>query len=48
MYGDGRSERFIGEIIKLTSEKLYVTTKLGRRQRLNYEKVLKKNIWKNL
>ena len=42
MYGDGRSERFIGEIIKLTSEKLYVTTKLGRRTRgTNYEKGFK-------
>ena len=32
-YGDGRSERFLSEIIKSTSEKIYVTTKLGRRIR---------------
>ena len=42
MYGDGRSERFIGELIKSTSEKIYVTTKLGRRTRgTNYEKGFK-------
>ena len=33
MYGDGRSEKFIGELIKSTKEKIYVTTKLGRRTR---------------
>ena len=33
MYGDGRSEKFIGELIKSTREKIYVTTKLGRRTR---------------
>ena len=32
-YGDGRSERFLSEIIKSTSEKIHVTTKLGRRIR---------------
>jgi aryl-alcohol dehydrogenase-like predicted oxidoreductase len=31
VYGDGRSEKFIGEIIKSTSEKIYVATKAGRR-----------------
>ena len=39
VYGDGRSERFIGELIKSTSEKIFVTTKLGRRTRgTNYSK----------
>jgi len=38
-YGDGRSERFLSEIIKSTSEKIHVTTKLGRRIRgTNYPK----------
>ena len=38
-YGDGRSEKFLSEIIKGTSEKIYVTTKLGRRIRgTNYSK----------
>ena len=38
-YGDGRSEKFLSEIIKGTSEKIYVTTKLGRRIRgTNYPK----------
>ena len=32
-YGDGRSEKFLSEIIKSNSEKIYVTTKLGRRIR---------------
>lgn len=32
-YGDGRSEKFLSEIIKSTSERLYVSTKLGRRVR---------------
>jgi len=33
VYGDGRSERFIGELIKSTSEKIFVTTKSGNRLR---------------
>jgi aryl-alcohol dehydrogenase-like predicted oxidoreductase len=38
-YGDGRSEKFLSEIIQGTSEKIYVTTKLGRRIRgTNYSK----------
>ena len=38
-YGDGRSEKFLSEIIKSTKEKIYVTTKLGRRIRgTNYPK----------
>ena len=32
-YGDGRSEGFLSEIIKSTSQKIFVTTKLGRRIR---------------
>ena len=32
-YGDGRSEKFLAELIKFTSEKIFVTTKLGRRIR---------------
>ena len=32
-YGDGRSERFLSEILKSSSERIYVTTKLGRRIR---------------
>ena len=31
VYGDGRSEKFVGELIKLTSEKIFVATKAGRR-----------------
>ena len=31
VYGDGRSEKFIGEFINSTSEKIYVATKAGRR-----------------
>lgn len=31
VYGDGRSERFVGELIKSTSEKIYVASKSGRR-----------------
>ena len=31
VYGDGRSEKFLGELIKSTSEKIYVATKSGRR-----------------
>ena len=31
VYGDGRSERFVGEMLKQTSEKIYVATKSGRR-----------------
>ena len=39
LYGDGRSEKFLAELIKSTSEKIYVTTKLGRRARgTNYLK----------
>ncbi len=38
-YGDGRSERFLSELRNLTKEKLYITTKLGRRIRgTNYPK----------
>ena len=38
-YGDGRSERFLAELLKSTSEKIHVTTKLGRRIRgTNYPK----------
>ncbi len=38
-YGDGRSEKFLSEIIKSTKEKIHVTTKLGRRIRgTNYPK----------
>ena len=38
-YGDGRSERFLGELLKLTKEKIYISTKLGRRIRgTNYPK----------
>lgn len=38
-YGDGRSERFLSELRKLTKEKLFITTKLGRRIRgTNYPK----------
>ena len=32
-YGDGRSERFLSEILRSNSNKIYVTTKLGRRIR---------------
>lgn len=31
VYGDGRSERFVGDLLKSTSEKIYVATKSGRR-----------------
>ena len=31
VYGDGRSERIIGEVLKNTKEKIYVATKTGRR-----------------
>jgi len=31
VYGDGRSEKFVGELIKSTKEKIYVATKAGRR-----------------
>ena len=31
VYGDGRSEKFLGQLIKSTSEKIYVTTKSGLR-----------------
>ena len=33
-YGDGRSERFLSEIKKITKEKIYITTKLGQRNRV--------------
>jgi len=33
VYGDGRSEKFLGELIKSTSEKIFVTTKSGQRLR---------------
>ena len=29
VYGDGRSEKFVGELIKSTSEKIFVATKAG-------------------
>ena len=31
VYGDGRSEKFVGELINSTSEKIFVATKSGRR-----------------
>ena len=31
VYGDGRSEKFVGELIKSTNEKIFVATKSGRR-----------------
>ena len=31
VYGDGRSEKFVGEFINSTSERIYVATKAGRR-----------------
>ena len=31
VYGDGRSEKLVGELIKSTSEKIFVATKSGRR-----------------
>ncbi len=31
VYGDGRSEKFIGDILKNSKEKIYVATKTGRR-----------------
>jgi aryl-alcohol dehydrogenase-like predicted oxidoreductase len=31
VYGDGRSEQFVGKLLKSTSEKIYVATKSGRR-----------------
>ncbi|MDC6448135.1 aldo/keto reductase [Alphaproteobacteria bacterium] len=31
VYGDGRSEKFVGEFINSTSERVYVATKAGRR-----------------
>ena len=31
VYGDGKSEQFVGELLKSTSEKIYVATKSGRR-----------------
>jgi aryl-alcohol dehydrogenase-like predicted oxidoreductase len=32
-YGDGRSEELLAELIKSTSEKIFITTKVGRRNR---------------
>ena len=41
-YGDGRSEKFLSEIIKSSKEKIYITTKLGRRIRgTNYPRGFK-------
>ena len=31
VYGDGRSEKFVGEFINSTSERIYVATKAGRK-----------------
>jgi len=31
VYGDGRSEKFVGQLLKSTSEKIFVATKSGRR-----------------
>nr|MBT6353499.1 aldo/keto reductase [Pelagibacteraceae bacterium] len=31
VYGDGRSERFVGKLLKSTSEKIYVASKAGKR-----------------
>ncbi len=43
-YGDGRSERFLAELKKTTKEKIYITTKLGRRVRgTTYKKGYKHN-----
>lgn len=43
-YGDGRSERFLSELKKTTKEKIYITTKLGRRVRgTTYKKGYKHN-----
>ena len=33
VYGDGRSEKLIGDLIKSTSEKIFVATKVGQRLR---------------
>ena len=32
-YGDGRSEKLLGELKRSTSEKLFITTKVGQRNR---------------
>ncbi len=38
-YGDGRSEKFLSEIKNIRSNKIYITTKLGRRIRgTNYDR----------
>ncbi len=43
-YGDGRSERFLKEILRSSSEKIFVSTKLGRRIRgTNYPKGYKQD-----
>ena len=31
VYGDGRSEKFVGQLLNSTSERIYVATKSGRR-----------------
>ena len=43
MYGDGRSEKFLGEFIKTTSEEIFVSTKSGRRWRPDYPKGYKQH-----
>ena len=43
MYGDGRSERILGKFFKSTSEKIFITTKSGRRWRPNYPKGYKQH-----
>lgn len=56
VYGDGRSEKFLGELIKNSSEKIYVTTKSGLRLQpfvpddyniINFEKFVDRSL-KNL
>ena len=38
-YGDGKSKEFLAELIKSRSEKIFITTKVGRRARgTNYPK----------
>lgn len=39
MYGDGRSEKFLSKLIKSNKDRIYITTKLGRRTKgTTYEK----------
>ncbi len=56
VYGDGRSEKFLGELLRSTSEKIYVTTKSGLRLQpfvpedyniYNFEKFINRSL-KNL